>query len=126
MQPQSGAECERIARRKVCTAGERAFRGASLLPLSVLLATIGSALAGLAQEPTGDPGVEAPSQMQRLLDTPQPLEAEEDEVDAEKAQAEKAEREGAAGARLSPGEARRIEEIVVHARRRAELLEDTP
>jgi iron complex outermembrane receptor protein len=98
-----------------------------LLRLGVFLAAVGSALAALAEEPTDAPEpIEAPSDLQRRIDAGDPLGAEEDEADAEEAQAEKAEREGPAAAGLSPAEARKIEEIVVHARRREELLEDTP
>ncbi len=49
-------------------------------------------------------------------DVPQALDAEAATIEAE----------GAAAAGLSPAEARKVEEIVVSARRRAELLEDTP
>lgn len=63
-------------------------------------------------------------QVQESLDTMAPGRAEDSAAEA--AIAEKIEEDGAAAAGVSPSEAKRIEEIIVSARRRAELLEETP
>jgi iron complex outermembrane receptor protein len=102
-----------------------------LLRFGVFLATAGSALVGFAQEPSGEPsgepaGIEAPSDLQRQIEGPQPLEGEGGPMDAEAAEAEKARRASPAAADLTRKRAEQVEEIVVHARRREELLEDTP
>lgn len=69
--------------------------------------------------------VEAPSSFQRELDAPQRDLGEEDEADAAAAQASAIE-SGEPTPGLDARERNRVEEIVVSARRREELLEDTP
>ncbi len=69
--------------------------------------------------------VEAPSGFQRAIDAPAETIGEEDEVDAGAAQAAAVE-DGRATPGLDRPARERIEEIVVSARKRAELLEDTP
>ena len=71
-------------------------------------------------------GVESPSAYAESIEDLGDTGGVETEVDSALGQEELVEREGARAARLSPGEAKRIDEIIVHARRRAELLEDTP
>ena len=72
-----------------------------------------------------DSEIVAPSEFQREIETQTPTGGPEYEVDAEKAQAAQVEKTGSA-AGLSRRGSRRIEEIVVSARKRAELIEDTP
>lgn len=96
---------------------------ASRTPLALALA-LGACLTptAFAQES----GTTAPSVFQREVDDlDDPLAGPEYEVDAGEAQAEAIEDTGSA-AGLSPSAERKIEEIVVRARRRAELLENTP
>ena len=64
-------------------------------------------------------------QVESTLGTTSPPGRAED-TPAEAAIAEQIEAGGAASADVSPAEAKRVEEIVVSARRRAELLEETP
>ncbi|MDG2306623.1 MAG: TonB-dependent receptor [Candidatus Binatia bacterium] len=68
----------------------------------------------------------APSQMVEEIQTPTDTGGMESESGAEEAQADVIENEGAAAAGLSPRAGRTVEEIVVSARKREELLEDTP
>ncbi len=83
----------------------------------------------------------APTHAQVVDDAPMPVEGSAEQVEeslgttapgraedspAEGAIAEEIEKEGAAAAGVSPSEAKRVEEIIVSARRRAELLEETP
>ena len=68
--------------------------------------------------------VDAPSRMQRELEAPDPTAGPEDEIDAAEAQAEAAEAGDPTG--LSRATTAKVEEIVVQARKRSELLEDTP
>lgn len=71
-------------------------------------------------------GTTAPSVFQQGIDDPQaPYLANEYEADARVAQDEAIESTGRATG-IGPSEAKKIEEIVVRARRRAELLENTP
>ena len=63
-------------------------------------------------------------QVQESLDTTAPGRAGTSPAD--EAIAEQVEEGGAASARVTPEEAKRVEEIIVSARRRAELLEETP
>lgn len=71
-------------------------------------------------------GIEAPSSYQEEVDTlADPTTGSAYEIDAAEAQAEAVEDTGSAPG-LSRREATRVEEIVVSARKRAELLEDTP
>ncbi len=71
-------------------------------------------------------GVEAPADYQQEVDTlADPTGGPAYEADAAAAQAEAVERSGSAEG-LSKRGANRVEEIVVSARKRAELLEDTP
>jgi iron complex outermembrane receptor protein len=72
-----------------------------------------------------DPGIEAPSAYQQELDANDPDSSFTNEADAVDAQAEAIEATGTATG-LSQRAADRVEEIVVTARKRAELLEDTP
>ncbi|MDG2305306.1 MAG: TonB-dependent receptor [Candidatus Binatia bacterium] len=78
--------------------------------------------AGAQETPTEGSGAE----MQRVVDESPPVGGLDAEIDAPEAQAEAVQQEGVAAAGLSPSEARQVEEIVVQARKRAELLEDTP
>ena len=68
----------------------------------------------------------SPAEMQRGLDEDPPVGGLDTNIAAPEAQEAVIESEGAAAAGVSPSEARQIEEIVVQARKRAELLEDTP
>lgn len=72
-----------------------------------------------------DAGIVAPSEFQRDIETQTPTGGPEYEVDAEDAQADRVEATGTAEG-LSRRSAQGIEEIVVSARKRAELIEDTP
>ena len=69
--------------------------------------------------------VEAPSAFQRAMDAPPETMDEEFAADAVDAQAEAIE-SGEPTSGLDPAARQRVEEIVVQARRRAELLEETP
>lgn len=69
--------------------------------------------------------IEAPSAYQQELDANDPDSSFEDVVDALDAEAESIQATGTARG-LSRAGARRVEEIVVTARKRTELLEDTP
>ena len=91
-----------------------------LLVLSAL-ACAGSALA------QGEPDrVEAPSALQESIDDDSDMKAGPDfEADAAEVQAEQVEKTGSAKG-LSRHASQEVEEIVVSARKRAELLEDTP
>ncbi len=93
------------------------------------LAVLGVLLLGTSPARAEDPpdtGLESPSGMQREDDKLIQTETPESAVDAEAAQAEVIEQKGPAAALVSPSEARKIEEIVVNARKRAELIENTP
>jgi iron complex outermembrane receptor protein len=68
---------------------------------------------------------EAPSGYGESIETPGSVGGEEDEVDAGEAQAESSEATGGVPG-VSRRQARAVEEIVVQARKREELLEDTP
>jgi len=86
--------------------------------------------------------VATPAAAQVVSDEPMPVEGSAEQVEestmpssqpgraedtpAEGAEATTIEQEGAAAAGLSPAEAKKVEEIIVSARRRAELLEETP
>ncbi|MDG2306631.1 MAG: TonB-dependent receptor [Candidatus Binatia bacterium] len=63
-------------------------------------------------------------QVEESLGTTAP--GRDDESSAEAAIAEQIDKGGAASAGVSPSEGKRVEEIIVSARRRAELLEETP
>ncbi len=83
------------------------------------------AIAGLGAATVVGAQIEAPSAYQEeAIDTQGPLDGEEYEADAAAAQAEAA--SGGDPAGLGPRATRQVEEIVVQARRRDELLEDTP
>ena len=69
--------------------------------------------------------IEAPSDFQRAMDAPPETMDEEFALDAAEAQAEATD-QGAPTPGLDRRARHRVEEIVVQARRRAELLEDTP
>ena len=84
------------------------------------------AMPAQAVEDEASPGLESPSGYQRETDALDQTEAQETSNDAEAAEAEIVEKKGAAAADLTPAEGRRVEEIVVHARKREELLENTP
>ncbi|MBM4269884.1 MAG: TonB-dependent receptor [Deltaproteobacteria bacterium] len=71
-------------------------------------------------------GAEAPSSYVEEMTEPRNVGGVEDEADAEAAEAAEAEAAGAEAAGLSPEEAKKVEQIVVSARRRQELLEETP
>ena len=86
------------------------------------LATLSLLFAGI--EAHGQ-GVEAPSDFQRQNDATAGNVGPEDEVDALDAQAEAIESGGSTPGLGGSGRSQ-VEEIVVQARRRAELLEDTP
>lgn len=84
----------------------------------------------------------APAAAQVVDDAPMPVEGSAEQVEdslgagaapgradtspADAAIAAEVEEEGAAAAGVSPSEAKKVEEIIVSARRRAELLEETP
>ncbi len=96
------------------------------LGLGVLLAGLLLAAPAIAQVLDGAPmPVEGSAeQVEESLDTMAPGRAEESA--AEGAIAEQIEEGGAISAGVSPSEAKKVEEIIVSARRRAELLEETP
>jgi outer membrane receptor protein involved in Fe transport len=87
-----------------------------------ILPVLWSATPALAQ--VAQDQVEAPSEYLDAIETQGALGGEEDEVDAGAAQVE-AEQAGRKDG-LSRGAGRRVEEIVVSARKRTEFLEDTP
>ena len=94
------------------------IRNGGVLILAALLAPL---------EPTtaiGQPPPAAPSEYLESIETAGDVGGPEDEVDAGPAQASEALSGGATG--LSRRTQERVEEIVVQARKRAELLEDTP
>jgi len=81
-----------------------------------------------AQEsgPHEPPKVEAPSGYVESIETPGETGGVEDEADAGAAQAEESERTGETPRGLSRAQTERVEQIVVRARKRDELLEETP
>lgn len=92
-----------------------------LIVVAVFLANPSFALAQNAA------GVEPPSEYQEeAIDRQGELDGEEYEADAAAAQAEAASGDGGIAPELSPRASRQVEEIVVQARRRDELLEETP
>ncbi len=95
---------------------------ADLLLAFVLIA----GLAPMASAQVATPTEGAASELQRVEDESPPVGGLDAEVDSAEAQVEAVDKEGAAKAGLSPAAAGRVEEIVVQARKRAELLEDTP
>ncbi len=66
------------------------------------------------------------AELQEVMDESPPTGGLDTSVAAPEAQEQAIEAGGAAAAGISPAEGRQVEEIVVQARRRAELLEDTP
>ncbi len=82
-------------------------------------------LASPSQATAETSGVEAPSDFQRRVDDPASDPGPEGEADAAAAQVEAID-DGARTAGLDSSGRKRVEEIVVSARKRAELLEDTP
>ncbi len=88
--------------------------------VALVLATLLPLAASLAGAQT------APSEMIREIETPTDTGGVETESDAEDTQAAVLEDEGPKAAGLTPRAARTVEEIVVQARKREELLEDTP
>ncbi len=97
--------------------------------MRLCLTVFGVLLLGAAPVRAEDPpstGLESPSGLQREYGERIQTETPESAVDAEAAQAEVIEKAGPAAAQVSPSEARKIEEIVVNARKRAELIENTP
>ncbi len=89
----------------------------------LLLATIAI---GLGILPAPSKAQTAPAEMVREIETPTSVGGEETESDAVAAEVGVVREQGAAAAGLSPRAARTVEEIVVQARKREELLEDTP
>lgn len=81
--------------------------------------------ASLVASARAEDGVVAPSGFQRELEEPSATAGMENEADAAAAQAAAIEADGTT-AGLDSTERARVEEIVVSARKRAELLEDTP
>lgn len=77
---------------------------------------------GAQETPTSGSGAE----LQRVLDEAPAVGGQDTNVAAPQAQVDAIAEEGADAAGVSPSEARQVEEIVVQARKRAELLEDTP
>lgn len=89
---------------------------------AVTLTLLSTVCADAQDTPTSGSGAE----MQRIMDEAPPVGGLDADIDAPVAQEEAIQAEGAAAAGVSPSEARQVEEIVVQARKRAELLEDTP
>lgn len=105
------------------------LRGPPLLGVPMqrrILLVLGVSLLSAAPAPAEEDRIEAPSAFQlEVDDEDDPTAGPEYEVDAAGAQAERV-RETGTAPELSARASRKIEEIVVRARRRAELIEDTP
>ena len=91
-----------------------------------IFAAIFAGLLGVAGSTTPSRAQTSPSEMIEAIETPTDTGGMETESDAAAAQAEVLQDEGSAATGLSRGTARQVEEIVVQARKREELLEDTP
>ncbi len=107
--------CRDARVRRHTTPWSRGAIQASLVALG-LWGLLPGAVAAQDDSPSG------PSGYVESIESPQDVGGSDAEVDAAEAQVEAG--EGRSG--LSRGERRRVEEIVVQARKRAELLEDTP
>ena len=101
---------------------ERARRFLAIALLLFAFVALSAVSAKAQDTPTSGSGAE----LQRVMDESPPVGGLDTNIAAPEAQEELIESEGAAAAGLSPAEGRQIEEIVVQARKRAELLEDTP
>lgn len=100
----------------------RTYRISWLLSLVVPVALLAGLPRGASAQ---EDAIVAPSEFQREIETQTPTGGPEFEADAAQAQADRIEKTGSAPG-LSPRAAGKIEEIVVSARKRAELIEDTP
>ena len=117
-----------LVRRSVASAEENAVNRLLLMRFNLIVAIVAASLCGIlfhpnqtiaqGSDPTGQ-GIEAPSSYVEDVEGPDQGPGVASEVDSAQAQAAAAEKSGAKVAK-------NIEEIVVFARKRAELLENTP
>ncbi len=104
------------------SAASPAARAFALLCACVLLTGTASSASAQVATPTDA----SPAELQRVEDESPPVGGLDAEIDSAGAQADAIEKEGAKAAGVSPAAAQRVEEIVVQARKRAELIEETP